>query len=191
MEISQSDIQKYLPQYLSNDAKEALKNSLDNFPSNLENMIMAEDIFDEHKSKLLQSDIVECKNIYDGHNAKVMIISNSCDNSSENERVFPICVSFVVILSLEKMKSIFEKNGKDEQSINNQIDAIKNQRVTNMFYLPNDMVALLDRTMHLDYNKFSEAMVNKIASLSNYGFYTFLFKLSYHFTRLREGTQRG
>ena len=191
MEISQSDIQKYLPQYLSNDAKEALKNSLDNFPSNLENMIMAEDIFDEHKSKLLQSDIVECKNIYDGHNARVMIISNSCDNSSENERVFPICVSFVVILSLEKMKSIFEKNGKDEQSINNQIDAIKNQRVTNMFYLPNDMVALLDRTMHLDYNKFSEAMVNKIASLSNYRFYTFLFKLSYHFTRLREGTQRG
>ena len=191
MEISQSDIQKYLPQYLSNDAKEALKNSLDNFPSNLENMIMAEDVFDEHKSKLLQSDIVECKNIYDGHNARVMIISNSCDNSSENERVFPICVSFVVILSLEKMKSIFEKNGKDEQSINNQIDAIKNQRVTNMFYLPNDMVALLDRTMHLDYNKFSEAMVNKIASLSNYGFYTFLFKLSYHFTRLREGTQRG
>ena len=191
MEISQSDIQKYLPQYLSNDAKEALKNSLDNFPSNLENMIMAEYIFDEHKSKLLQSDIVECKNIYDGHNAKVMIISNSCDNSSENERVFPICVSFVVILSLEKMKSIFEKNGKDEQSINNQIDAIKNQRVTNMFYLPNDMVALLDRTMHLDYNKFSEAMVNKIASLSNYGFYTFLFKLSYHFTRLREETQRG
>ena len=191
MEISQSDIQKYLPQYLSNDAKEALKNSLDNFPSNLENMIMAEYIFDEHKSKLLQSDIVECKNIYDGHNAKVMIISNSCDNSSENERVFPICVSFVVILSLEKMKSIIEKNGKDEQSINNQIDAIKNQRVTNMFYLPNDMVALLDRTMHLDYNKFSEAMVNKIASLSNYGFYTFLFKLSYHFTRLREETQRG
>lgn len=191
MGISQSDIQKYLPQYLSNDAKEALKNSLDNFPSNLENMIMAEDIFDEHKSKLLQSDIVECKNIYDGRNAKVMIISNSCDNSSENERVFPICVSFVVILSLEKMKSIFEKNGKDEQSINNQIDAIKNQRATNMFYLPNDMVALLDRTMHLDYNKFSEAMVNKIASLSNYGFYTFLFKLSYHFTRLREETQRG
>ena len=25
---------------------------------------MAEDIFDEHKSKLLQSDIVECKKIY-------------------------------------------------------------------------------------------------------------------------------
>lgn len=152
---------------------------------------MPEDIFNEHKSKLLQSDIVECKNIYDGHNAKVMIISNSCDNSSENERVFPICVSFVVILSLEKMKRTFKENGKDEQSINNQIDAIKNQRVTNMFYLPNDTVALLDRTMHLDYNKFREAMVDKIASLSNYGFYAFLFKLSYHFTRLREGTQRG
>ena len=191
MAISQSDIQKYLPQYLSNDAKEALKNSLDNFPNNLENMIMTEDVFNECKSKLLQSDIVECKNIYDGRNAKVMIISNSCDNSSENKRNFPICVSFVVILSLEKMKRTFKKNGKDEQSINSQIDAIKKQQVTNMFYLPDDTVALLDRTMHLDYSKFSEAMINKIASLSNYGFYAFLFKLSYHFTRLREGTQRG
>ena len=191
MAISQSAIQKYLPQYLSNDAKEALKNSLDNFPNNLENMIMTEDVFNEYKSKLLQSDIVECKNIYDGRNAKVMIISNSCDNSSENERNFPICVSFVVILSLEKIKRTFKENGKDEQSINSQIDAIKKQRVTNMFYLPDDTVALLDRTMHLDYSKFSEAMINKIASLSNYGFYAFLFKLSYHFTRLREGTQRG
>lgn len=191
MAISQSDIQKYLPQYLSNDAKEALKNSLDNFPNNLENMIMTEDVFNEYKSKLLQSDIVECKNIYDGRNAKVMIISNSCDNSSENKRNFPICVSFVVILSLEKMERTFKKNGKDEQSINSQIDAIKKQQVTNMFYLPDDTVALLDRTMHLDYSKFSEAMINKIASLSNYGFYAFLFKLSYHFTRLREGTQRG
>lgn len=191
MAISQSAIQKYLPQYLSNDAKEALKNSLDNFPNNLENMIMTEDVFNEYKSKLLQSDIVECKNIYDGRNAKVMIISNSCDNSSENKRNFPICVSFVVILSLEKMERTFKKNGKDEQSINSQIDAIKKQQVTNMFYLPDDTVALLDRTMHLDYSKFSEAMINKIASLSNYGFYAFLFKLSYHFTRLREGTQRG
>jgi len=191
MAISQSDIQKYLPQYLSDDAKKALKNSLDDFPNNQEKMIMSEDIFNEHKSKLLQSDIVECKNIYDGSNAKVMIISNSCDNSSENKRNFPICVSFVVILSLEKMKRTFKKNGKDEQSINSQIDAIKKQQVTNMFYLPDDTVALLDRTMHLDYSKFSEAMINKIASLSNYGFYAFLFKLSYHFTRLREGTQRG
>ena len=191
MGIPQSDIQKYLPQYLSDDAKNALKNSLDGFPDNLEKMIMPEDIFNEHKPKLLQSDIVECKNIYDGRNAKVMIISNSCDNSSENERNFPICVSFVVILSLEKMKRTFKENGKDEQSINSQIDAIKKQQVTNMFYLPDDTVALLDRTMHLDYSKFSEAMINKIASLSNYGFYAFLFKLSYHFTRLREGTQRG
>lgn len=191
MGIPQSDIQKYLPQYLSDDAKNALKNSLDGFPDNLEKMIMPEDIFNEHKPKLLQSDIVECENIYDGRNAKVMIISNSCDNSSENERNFPICVSFVVILSLEKMKRTFKENGKDEQSINSQIDAIKKQRVTNMFYLPDDTVALLDRTMHLDYSKFSEAMINKIASLSNYGFYAFLFKLSYHFTRLREGTQRG
>ena len=191
MGFLQNDIQKYLPQYLSNDAKEALKKSLDDFPNNLEKMIMSEDIFNKHRSTLLQSDIVECKNIYGEHNAKVMIISNSCDNSSENERNFNICISFVVILSLEKIKNVFEKNGKDKQSINTQIDAIKKQRVTNMFYLPDDTVALLDRTMHLDYNKFSKAMINKIASLSNYGFYTFLFKLSYHFTRLREGTQRG
>ncbi|WP_298704682.1 hypothetical protein [uncultured Campylobacter sp.] len=191
MGIPQSEIQKYLPQYLSNGAKEALKNSLDDFPNNLEKMIMPENIFNEYKSKLLQSDIIECKNIYDGHNAKVMIISNSCDNSSENERNFPICVSFVAILSLEKMKNVFEKYGIDKQAIDNKIDAIKKQQVTNMFYLPNDMVALLDRTMHLDYNKFSKAMINKIASLSDYGFYVFLFKLSYHFTRLREGVQRG
>ncbi|MGP1484881.1 MAG: hypothetical protein ACTTJC_02080 [Campylobacter sp.] len=191
MGISQSDIQKYLPQYLSDDAKKALKNSLDNFPNNMEKMVMSENIFNEHKSKLLQSDIVECENIYNGRNAKVMIISNSCDNSSENERIFPICVSFVIILSLEKIKNIFEKSGKDEQSINNQLDAIKKQLVTNMFYLPNGTVALLDRTMHLHYDDFKKTMINKIASLSNYGFYTFLFKLSYHFTRLGEKTQRG
>lgn len=112
MGFLQNDIQKYLPQYLSNDAKEALKKSLDDFPNNLEKMIMSEDIFNKHRSKLLQSDIVECKNIYGEHNAKVMIISNSCDNSSENERNFNICISFVVILSLEKIKNAFKKTEK-------------------------------------------------------------------------------
>lgn len=190
MEMLENDIKQYLPQYLSDNAKMALSRSLDEFPENPK-MYMSSSIFKENERKILQSDIFECEKIFNGENAKVMVISNSCDNSDENIRDYPVCVSFVIVLSLSKIKERLEKEIQDTQRVEDKIDAIKKQYITTMFYLPGyDMVAMLDRTMHLYPNEFKGKIIKKTISLNNYGFYVFLFKLSYHFTRLREGLQR-
>lgn len=190
MGMLENDIKQYLPQYLSDGAKMALSRSLDEFPENPK-MYMSSSIFKENETKILQSDIFECKEIFNGKNAKVMVISNSCDNSDENIRDYPICISFVIVLSLSKIKELLEKKTQDAQRVKDKIDAIKKQHITTMFYLPNhDMVAMLDRTMHLDPNEFKGKMIKKTISLNDYGFYVFLFKLSYHFTRLKESIQR-
>ena len=68
-----------------------------------------------------------------------------------------------------------------------------------MFYLPpglrleEEWIALFDKVVNHNANalNFNELLKNRLFTLSDYGFYLFLFKLSIHFTRLREGVVRG
>ena len=68
-----------------------------------------------------------------------------------------------------------------------------------MFYLPKnsalgeEAIALLDRINNCDLQKLNldELTGTRLFTLSDYGFYMFLFKLSIHLTRIREGVQRN
>lgn len=68
-----------------------------------------------------------------------------------------------------------------------------------MFYLPNisglgeEAIALLDRITNCDLQKLDldRLMESRLFTLSDYGFYIFLFKLSIHLTRIREGVSRS
>ncbi|MFL1707054.1 hypothetical protein ACHJH3_08630 [Campylobacter sp. MOP7] len=196
MNVSE-DIKKYLPQYLSDGAKGALVRSLGEYPNNLNSIFMEDAYYNTHKDKILQADVFECKNIYENINAKIMVISNSCDNSEENQRFIPINISYIPLIDLGKLKEKLETDKFDKEKIDNFMNAVKKQQITSMFYIPaqndsnSEMVALFDSPMSTGLKIFKSKIVKKIYSLSNYGFYIFLFKLSYHFTRIKEGTQRG
>jgi hypothetical protein len=91
-----------------------------------------------------------------------------------------------------------ETGKKDAATIENHISDIRRQAVTHIFYLPSgegikeESIIFFDRMNNcdndlVDREKLSE---RRIFTLSNYGFYLFLFKLSVHFTRIREGVDR-
>ena len=85
------------------------------------------------------------------------------------------------------------------ESINDHIARIKKQYISHIFFLPagsqleNDSIVLFDRINSLpnslqDRNKIPE---QRLFTLSDYGFYLFLYKLSIHFTRIRENVSRN
>jgi hypothetical protein len=92
-----------------------------------------------------------------------------------------------------------EDFSKVHAALESHIRAIVRQEITTFFYLPKgallpeDHIALLDRINNCDLRFLSEEFVreNRLFSLSNYGLYLFLLKISIHFTRITEGLDRG
>ena len=129
-----------------------------------------------------------------------MVISNTCDVYSENIRFFPSRIVYTPIFNLEKYKRriIEENDAREEARIEDHIDSIKRQFVTQIFYLPkgagleDDSIVFLDRLNNCASDSLSAAEIKKrkIFTLSDYGFYLFLVKLSIHFTRVREKVER-
>lgn len=124
-----------------------------------------------------------------------IILSNSCDISKENSRVLPVNVTFAPIIKLSRMIARLKEHGLDENKINSRVLGIREQRISNIFYLPSDgildedYIALLDdiHSMPINLHKTSE---RKLFTLSMAGFYIFLFKISVHFCRIQENIDR-
>jgi hypothetical protein len=127
----------------------------------------------------------------------VMVLSNTCDVAAENKRLLGPRLIYCPIISLLKYEGIVRETGNipPEQ----HIEDIRRQRVTSRFYLPKngalgeEAIALLDRINNCDLQKLNvdELMNTRLFTLSDYGFYMFIFKLSIHLTRIREGVRRN
>lgn len=125
-----------------------------------------------------------------------IVLSNSCDVSTENRRVRPPKVVFAPIIRLSKVVTRFEDRGLDGGRINDRIASIKRQQTSNVFYLPaggplsEDYVVFLD-DLHSMPIEAHRKTAKKLFTLSMAGFYLFVFKLSVHFCRLHENVDRG
>lgn len=201
------DIKKYLPQYLSTTATASLFEELKHFPENIDNRIYTEKLKSE--TTIFQGDGLKdllCINLPNTNTKPLlgMVFSNTCDIDIQNDRLFDARLSFAPIFNLEKYKSaLFEEyvnsNLKPVNSINSHIDDIRKQNISQIFYLPkggaldNESIVFLDRINNLPSNYFTKQQVvnNRAFTLSDYGFYLFLFKLSVHFTRIRENVERS
>ena len=130
--------------------------------------------------------------------AQGLILSNTCDMSSQNTRYLPVSVTFAPIMSVEGYKKLSLRANRTDEQILQKIKAIKSQQVTNMFYLPKG------RNMHEEgvvlFNDIHSMPVSALSdpiseqrnfTLSMAGFYILLFKLSVHFCRVQEGMQRN
>lgn len=124
-----------------------------------------------------------------------IVLSNSCDVSTENVRVLPPKVTFAPIVKLSKIVRRFEERGLDGEQVASRLTSIKAQQVTNIFYIPadgvldEDHVVLLD-DLHSMPVETHRRTAQKLFTLSMAGFYLFVFKLSVHFCRLHEQVNR-
>jgi hypothetical protein len=196
------DIKTFLPKYLSEEDSKRLFDELKDFPKNIDKRFYT--TYLDNQDIIFQGDGLKDFTVINLPNEKfykspITVFSNTCDTDEENSRLFPSQLVYAPIFSLKSYQSkILAEGLKDEKSINNHIEDIKKQKITQMLYLPKgaklpeDCIVFLDRVLHCDNKSVprKEISKQKIFVLSNYGFYLFLIKLSIHFTRIQEKVDR-
>lgn len=200
--IDFEEIKKYLPRYLSEESTKLLLEELESFPENIDKRFYGNILNDEET--IFQGDGIRDLLIINLPDTKIepfpsIIISNTCAISPENERKIEPKILYCPILRISKFEIQLRNNKIEEDRISQYIKEIKSQKVSSIFYLPQggelpeDCIVLLDNINNCKASFVKNEAVPKrrLFSLSNYGFYLFLFKLSIHFTRIREAVERG
>lgn len=204
--IEFEDLKKYLPQYLSEESLKVLFKELDGFPNNFDKRVYTTRLNSERN--IFQGDgISELPYLHlpspEIKPLLAMVLSNTCDLDQTNNRLAQLRMVYAPIINLNKYENILLKEHvytgkKTPESINSHISDIKNQYVSHIFFLPKggtleeDSIVFLDRVNNCPSNLIdSESIISRrLFTLSDYGFYVFLFKISIHFTRIREGVPR-
>ena len=143
--------------------------------------------------------IIDLANI--GKGVKItncLILSNTCDMDIANNRLFPASIMYAPIINLANYISVLQKQGVDDTKIKNHVTNLKQQKITQIIYLPansriDDSIVFLDRIQHIDNRYIDRNLLEtkRLFSLSDYGFYMLIFKLSVHFSRIQEKVNRG
>lgn len=196
MEITDNNIKNHIPYYLTQNPEkliEALRDLpyIKNFYTNC------------HLEERLQGDGWNCLEIINFVNGdrkliQGILLSNTCDIDTNNKRDFEPNITFAPILKLKKFIDLLRQQNINSKRIEEKIRSIKEQRVTTLFYLPanskleTDYIAQLDKVYTVPIKSFDQRTESvKLFTLSQEGFYLFLFKLSVHFCRFHEGISRN
>ncbi len=214
-DLTEEDIGKYLPSYLSQISKDHLQSYIrNNFPygdnpdeiyiKNLNNNLYQGDIIFELVNPVL--------NIEDGkfeiEYRNGILLSNSCNAERKNNRLIDLSLNFAQVIPLKELLIFLQSKNINEERIVNFEREIKKNSFNYFFYLPEyrndkeiifeESIVRFDRIITLPVNYFYEQYSlkyqpdgDKIISLSQYGFYLFLFKISFYFSRMNEGFDRG
>ena len=200
--FTEDELKKYLPKYLSEENYKTLLAELKSFPYNIDGRMYTSML---DKNVIFQGDglkkmpIIDLVNIERGvKNVSCLILSNTCDMDLSNSRMFPASIMYAPIINLTTYISVLQKQGVNSSKIENHISDLKQQKITQIIFLPansqmEDSIVFLDKIYHVD-NRFINRDTledQRLFSLSDYGFYMLIFKLSIHFSRIQEKVNRG
>jgi hypothetical protein len=129
--------------------------------------------------------------------AQVMLLSNTCDVSPDNKRFFPSSLSYVPIFSLDRYLEVLRKRYEPER-VNSHERDIRNQLITQIFFLPKsgklfaDSLVFLDRTQFASSDSVDRTRLTdrRLYTLNDFGAWLFALKLSIHFCRFRDKVDR-
>ena len=198
MEFGIETLQDQIPAYLTQEQKDGLVRALDDF-----NRSGHVDYFlDRYHTELLQGDgwtALDVIRFDDGQRKGVrgIVLSNSCDVDDGNDRAIPPRLIFAPLVPLDGYVGLLKASKVTAQALEQKLKAIREQRITSIFYLPagggleSEHIAVLDdlHTVPLPHFKANENR-QKLFTLGMTGFYIFLFKLSVHFCRFHENVAR-
>lgn len=191
----------FLPKYLSPEKYEQLLAELKSFPENIDKRMYSELDGDV----IYQGDVIKDLPVIDISNLALgvkkknsLIISNTCDIDLNNKRKHVGGLLYAPLVELEIYISYLQRSGISIDAIRSHIDDIRKQKVTYIFYLPGtgiikDSIVFFDKVLNIENRIISREDLGetRLLSLSDYGFYLLLFKLSVHFSRMQEGIIRG
>ena len=201
-------IEAHFPKELSEQKKGRLREGLNQFTStNSSSKVYTDFYLTTGYDYFLQGDLInelrypvwdnERKN-YEKNYFNVVIISNSCDidEANQNQRDIPKKVLIAKLFELSDFKEGLIQN--EVENTENIIRSLKNQEHSNLMYFPPingiEYVAFLDELSWITNDELNllknNIQENRIASLDLFGYYLFMFKLSYHLCRLPEEIDR-
>lgn len=196
------DFKIYLPKFLSAVSDKELFEGLREFPYNLDSRIYTDYLSDSeiiYQGDALQDMLVV--NLPDATIKPVtsMILSNTCDIDLQNERNFPSQIVYAPIVNLNKYKdTLYKKSEKSHEQIDSHILSIQKQEITQIFYLPKlngrleESMVFFDRVCNFPNKLIDRESIKekRVFTLSDYGAYLFILKLSIHFTRIQDKVER-
>jgi hypothetical protein len=196
------DFKRYLPQYLSAGAQTKLFAELGQFPNNIDQRFYTTKL--ENEPNIFQGDGLPNMWVTDlpGERigkTRVLVISNSCDTSRDNKAWLGSRLIYCPIISVSKLQAALKGSTMLERDVPNYLDTVRKQYISSMLYLPfneklgEEAIALLDRMNNCNAQvlNIDEIVKTRLFTLSDYGFYLFLYKLSIHLTRIRESIARN
>lgn len=190
-------IRLYLPKYLTPEQARDLWSGLADFPRNTDYYLFDSGLDDQ----ILQGDgwrgfVVRDFFTGDRRSVSGVILSNSCDLAPENETNIPANIVFAPLIDVSKVEVMLRENGRTPEQVASVLTDVRQQRLTNIFYLPaysdvirESMILLDDLHVH-PATDFRGCERSALFKLNQHAFYLFLMKLSIHFSRFNEGVQR-
>ncbi len=196
------ELKIYLPKYLSSESEKELYQSLRDFPDNIDQRIYTS--FLEEEPIIFQGDGLNDMLAIDLPNSELktvpgIVLSNTCDIDQSNKRNFPAQIMYAPIVDFQKYSELLEKDPSlSEVQISGHLDALRSQYITQIFYLPKlsgvlkESIVFLDRVFNIgnDFVNRDKLKNIRLFTLSDFGNYLFLFKLSLHFTRIQDKVER-
>jgi len=206
MDFHIDNIDQLFPRELSEQRKGRLRDGLNQFYSrNTDSKLYTEFYSESEYPYFLQGDLIReirfpswdnnnhdfSKQYYDA-----IIISNTCDLDESNKRHVPKQVVIAKLITLEGFAEALRL-----KQVNNPeliLQNLRNQEYSNLMYFPEvngvEYIAALDEISSISQEEIislkNDFYQNRIKSLDLFGYYLFMFKLSYHLCRLPEETDR-
>lgn len=132
--------------------------------------------------------------------AAALVFSSSCDIDVRNDRMHSPALLYSPIISTKQYeKSLHAElnaNNDSEKAseISRRLKDVREQKITQLFYLPpgpgmnEEMLVSFDAIQNIDNESIDRNTINtrKLLSLSSYGWYIFLFRLSVFFNRMSD-----
>jgi hypothetical protein len=201
-----------LPNYLVDPDKSRLRDALKQFiPEEKRNEINYSNFYRNYQhAYFMQSDLIKEIRVakWDDESASykkgytdAIIISNTCDISFENKQELNVkqCL-FAPLIDFNLYLEDLKQAGYNQERIKKFSTNVKAQLRTNIFYLPlhfreeKEYIVLLDNVFWFPTSELNSYInnieENRITSLTHFGFYLFILKLSYHLCRLPEQCDR-
>lgn len=212
------EVSKRFPAYLSDTDKGRLRDVLNDFVQVgapiVESKLYSQFYLRDLPDYLLQADVIDGIRMpawdadrgsstyasFKKEYVRALMISNTCDvDLVEKDRLLPKQVSFVPVVPLKDYIDSIDTDRRLQNRKEQAVKDIKSQQYSNLFFLPKgkgfeEHVALLDQPFWFPSSELTEiieaVISHRIISLSQWAYYLFILKLSYHLCRLPEAPDR-
>jgi hypothetical protein len=200
--IDLDDIRLYLPKYLSPETEGKLFTDLRGYPATIDARMYG--FIGKSDSVLYQGDGLNAMPVTnlpskEIKNLPCIVISNTCDINPESEKKYATNVVYAPVASVRKYRALLlERQVYTEQQAEDHLRSIRQQEIAPIFYLPEsqymqeESIVFFDRVCNCEASFIDREKLRgaRFFSLSEFGFYMFLIKLSIHFTRMQERVDR-